>query len=482
MLNFLKEEANKGYTENGAITYKSSLSSCLDLFATIGALRRSDEEMIISRFKKAFYKDKNLAMKILFFGRDIRGGIGERRVFRIIIHWLSENEPSALIKNLALIPEYGRFDDLVELLGTRCESEAVKVIKCQLERDLSGSGEVSLLAKWLPSVNATSKEAVKKAKRLAKLLKMSEREYRKTLVSLRARIQIIENNLRERDYSFDYSKQPSKAIFKYRKAFLRNDCERYTAFLNDVKNGTALLHTGTLMPYEIVAPFYFGLVSDEERAAINTTWYAQADHTKGNNALVVMDGSGSMTWGTAPLPITIAQSLAVYFAERNKGAFYNHFITFSENPALVEIKGDDILEKLRYCNEFNEAANTNIQRVFELILRTAVKNRLSQSELPEYLYFISDMEFDRCTSDASLTSFEYAKGLFASHGYKLPQIVFWNVNSRNSNIPVTMNEQGAALVSGCSPRIFSMIASGELSPYKFMLETLNTSRYASISA
>lgn len=308
---------------------------------------------------------------------------------------------------------------------------------------------------------------------------MSEAEYRKALSALRARIRILENYLRESDYSFDYSRQPSRAMFKYRKAFLRNDEERYRAFMNKVSTGEATLHTGGLMPYDIVQSAY--RATQEERPALNATWTALEDFTKDDNALVVADGSGSMYSGS-PMAAAVAQSLAIYFAEHNHGAFHNHFITFSSNPQLVEIKGSDIVEKVLYCRSFNEVADTNIQKVYELILQTALRHHLPQSELPSTLYIISDMEFNYCTRDASLSNFEYAKNLYASHGYRLPAVVFWNVQSRREQQPVTMNEQGVALVSGFSPRIFSQVISGDTDPHTYMLNVLLSERYAPITA
>ena len=343
-------------------------------------------------------------------------------------------------------------------------------------------GDVSLLAKWLPSVNASNVQTVAYAKRIARFLGMSDAAYRKTLAKLRAHIRILENSLREKDYSFDYAKQPSRAMFKYRKAFYRNDGERYGAFLSKVSRGEAQLHTGTLVPYEIVAPFFVSRVSDEDAAAIDATWNALEDFTGDENALAVIDGSGSMYCRTNPMPATVALSLGIYFAERNRGAFRNHFITFSEKPQLVEIKGDTILEKLRYCHNFNEIANTNIQKVFELVLNAAVRNGVPQSEMPSTLYIISDMEFDTCAEGADLTNFEYAKKIFAQAGYRLPKVVFWNVQSRNRQQPVTQNEQGVALVSGCTPRIFSMLQRGMLSPLGYMLDILRTERYSKIAA
>ena len=485
MLNYLKQEANKTVTENGAATHITTESDCLDLFATIGALRRESDSEIVTRFIRAYSENKDIAMKLLFFARDIRGGLGERRVFKVILNWLANNEPKTVRKNLEYVAEYGRFDDLLCLMGTACEKDMLDVLKAQFEADnnaLANGGEVSLLAKWLPSVNASSSETVLYAKKIAKHFGLNDASYRKALVALRAHIRIIENNLREKDYSFDYSKQPSKAMYKYRKAFIRNDGERYSQFLDKVTTGEAKLHASTLMPYEIITPFFRRNVSDEERKAINTTWISQEDFGDTENALAVIDGSGSMYGGVDPMPATVALSLGIYFAERNKGAFKNHFITFSENPQLVEIKGEDILDKVRYCHGFNEVANTNIQKVFELILDAAKKNSVPQDELPKKLYIISDMEFDYCAEDASLTNFEYAKKLFAEAGYTLPEIVFWNVASRNRQQPVTRNEQGVALVSGCTPRLFSMVASGTMNPYAFMLEVVESERYAKIVA
>lgn len=221
-------------------------------------------------------------------------------------------------------------------------------------------------------------------------------------------------------------------------------------------------------------------IPKEEARALDVTWSALPDYTHGENALVVLDGSGSMYWGGNPLPSSVALSLAIYFAERNTGAFHGHFITFSQNPRLVEIKGATIVERVHYCKSFNEVANTNLEAVFRLLLRAAVKNRVPQEELPSVLYIITDMEFDACTVDAEVTNFERAKELFAEAGYALPRIVFWNVQSRSRQQPVTMNEQGVMLVSGCSPSIFSMTVDRRITPYEYMEQVLGSERYAAI--
>ena len=486
----LRKEENLTYTENGALTNRSTNSYCLDLFATIGALRNAEDNEIISRFIKAYTEDRNLAMKILFFARDIRGGLGERRVFRSIWKWLSLHEAESVRKNITNVPEYGRFDDLLSLLDGPCEKDMLSFIKEQLDKDLAALkiGEsVSLLAKWLPSVNTSNKDTVKRAKKLAKALGFSDAEYRKVLVSLRAEIKLIENYLREKDYSFSYEKQPSKALYKYRQAFFRNDQDRYCAFLERAESNPAVMNTGTLTPYDVIRPIMYRAeaeieISEEERRSMEITWKALPDYTGAENALAVVDGSGSMYCGFGYTPATVAQSLGIYFAEHNKGCFHNHFITFSENPRLVEVKGRDIVEKLRYCMSFDECANTDLQSTFDLILKTAIQNKARQEDIPEKLYIISDMEFDYCANHAEMTNFECAKKKFAKYGYKLPQIVFWNVESRNLQQPVTKNEQGVALVSGTSPQIFSMLSEGILDPYSFMLETLSAKRYERIIA
>ncbi|MCL2813339.1 MAG: DUF2828 domain-containing protein [Oscillospiraceae bacterium] len=486
MLQFLKAQANRTYTENGAVTNITTGSSCLDLFATIGALRSETEAEIIARFERAWAENSELAVKTLFFARDIRGGLGERKVFRAILRHMAGYMPASVQKNLWAVAEFGRWDDLLVLLDSPLSQNAAAYFKAQLEADvkaLENGGAVSLLGKWLPSVNAHNAETMRHGKLIARAFGMNEAEYRRTLTKLRARIAIIENNLREKDYSFDYAKQPSKAMVKYRKAFWRNDGERYRDFLSRVTKGEAKLHTGAIYPHDIIRPIIAGYtMSGDERRSAEVTWGALEDFTRGENALAVIDGSASMYGGGSPKPAEVALGLGVYFAERSKGAFANHFITFSGRPRLVEIKGTDIFEKIRYCMSFNEVANTDVKAVFDLILSAAVKNKLPQSELPSVLYIISDMEFDYCASNAGVTNFEYAKAAFGLHGYKLPSVVFWNVQSRSEQQPVTQNEQGVALVSGASPRVFSMIKSGTLSPTAVMLDTLNDERYAKIRA
>lgn len=488
MLNFLKKESNITYTENGGTAYRSSESFCLDMFFKAGAMRNSPDKEIAAMVTRAYAEDPDKTMKIVFFARDARGGLGERRFFRCAISVLADIAPKAVEKNIPLFAEYGRFDDLCVLLGTPLEETAAEVIKTQLDKDVAAmyAGEkASLLAKWLPSVNASSKATRNNGRRIAALLGMSERDYRKTLSALRKYTDILENRLRERDYTFDYEVQPSCAMFKYRSAFIRNDGERYTDYLNKVHSGEAKLNADRLYPYDIIRAALDRNISPDERLSLDVAWKSLPDLTasKRENAIAVIDGSGSMTWGMGIRPIDAALSLGIYFAERSAGAFANHFITFSNTPRMVEIKGKDITEKARYCASFNEVANTDLEAVFLLILKTALKHKVKKGDMPSKLYIISDMQFDYCiVGGNNEPMFREMGKLFRAHGYELPEVVFWNVNSRCNAMPVSRSETGAALVSGYTPAIFDMVMGGEMSPETVMNKILTSERYRPVTA
>lgn len=484
MLQELKKESNMTTTENGAAAYRSTQSACLDLFATCGALRSSEDLEIRHKFIRAYAEDPDTAMKILFFARDIRGGLGERNFFRIIIHYLAQKKPKSILKNLENIPEYGRFDDLMQLLDTPCEKALGNFIREQLQADLDNmekGKDVSLLAKWLPSVNSSGSR--EQAKKICRLLHMKEKEYRQTLSKLRAKIDIPETHLCNKDYSFDYEKLPSKALFQYRKAFLEHDQKRYENYIENVTTNQTRMNTSTLYPYEII----HAVTSTSEQSlsqTLDATWNALPDYTDGRNALAVIDGSASMYahYEKNPIePIETAISLGLYFAERNKGKFANHFITFSTTPRLIEIKGNTLKDKVEYCMSYDEVANTNISAVFALILKTAVNYNLPQSEMPELIYIISDMEFD-IGVEPSKTPLETAKHYYSQYGYRLPRIIYWNVAARNEQFPVDMNEKGIALFSGSSPSLFRQAMSCDITPLGMMKNTLSSERYRNICA
>ena len=521
MLNALACESNLTYTENGSPAHRSSGSDCLDFFAVCGALRHADENEIVRKFLRAYTEDPDTAMKTLFYARDIRGGLGERRLFRCILRYLAYTRPSSVLKNLPLIAEYGRFDDLLTLLGSPCEDELIRYLRARLDADLAAAeagNDCSLLAKWLPSVNTSSHRSRETAKKLCRLLGMREKEYRQTLAKLRAHIDVTECRLCRKDYTFDYEQVPGGALLRYRNALLEHDGDRCRAYFNDVREGRAKMNAGTLYPYQIVREvidqrryanfFDFEPYFDEESDAdfgrdperealeaarreellrtLDVTWNALPDFCDGRSAIAVIDGSGSMysDYGTGMMPAAVAMSLGIYFAEHNTGRYAGRFITFSNTPRFVKIKGDTIAEKVEYCMSFNEVANTNLYAVFRLILAAAVKHNIPQEELPEMLCIISDMEFDQatyCSADDD-TVHEKAKKLYEKYGYRLPQVVYWNVCARNGQFPVTMSESGTALVSGSSPILFRQMMEMDPDPFSMMQRILGSERYAPVSA
>ena len=486
MLELLRNEAEKTLTLNGETTYTTSGLYCLDLFFGCGAMRNRNDMDIKKLVNRAFISDPVTTLRILFYARDIRGGLGERRFFRLAISSIAQANPDAIIRNIKYIPEYGRYDDLLVLFGTPCEKAAMSFIKEQFDADMAAlsdpSKPVSLLGKWLPSVNASSSAAKNLARRIANTMGLKCSEYRKSISALRKRIAIIENNLRTKDYTFDYSTVPSNAMMKYRKAFIRNDGSHYNSYIEAVTSGKEKLNASVLYPYDIVRNC-FGYTM-EEIGYLDAAWNNLPVYGDNNaNALAVVDGSGSMYCnGNGVRPIDVAISLGIYFAEHNKGKFAGNFITFSCTPQLIKITGENICEKVNFVSTFCEVANTDLEAVFDLLLTTAVKNKVPQKDMPERLYIISDMEFDRCCYGAEdSTLFQKMKQRYTKYGYKLPNIIFWNVNSWQANCPVRYDQTGAALVSGASPSLFSMVLSDDINPLQLMLSVINTPRYSCIN-
>ncbi len=315
---------------------------------------------------------------------------------------------------------------------------------------------------------------------------MTEKEYRQTLSKLRSYLDILEKRICKKDYSFDYSKQPSGAMHKYRKAFLQNDKERYKAFLDAVHSGEKTMHAGTLYPYQIIEkciPEYSERINlnADMIQSLDASWNSLPDYGDRRNALAVIEGSGSMYWSSNPRPADVAMSLGIYFAERNTGFFKDHFITFSRSPRLIKLEGDNIADRAAYCASFNECSSTNLRATFILLLETAIKNHLPQEELPETLYIISDMEFDQGVNYEK-TLFEEVKALYEQYGYQLPNLVYWCIESRHEQFPVTIDKHGTVLVSGASPTVFRMVISQDVTPESLMLSVLNSERYAKIYA
>lgn len=503
---------NVAYTENGALAYKTTGSSLLDFFSNGGALRSRTATSITQVFDKAYAENPLLATKAMFYFRDVRGGQGERNTFRILLAHCAVNHPEAILPNLPIIAEYGRWDDLYSLIDTPLENDIWALIDIQLAED-GISDNPSLLAKWLPSENTHAHKRYARVRRLMhegtvsvddqnwyktctprygrktrKALNMSSKHYRVLLSHIRRNIGLVEQQISDGLWGeIQYDKIPSKAGLQYRKAFYHHDAERYSHFLEEVKAGTKTINAGTLYPYEIVEKtkatgWHPSRISDNEAATLDAMWNALPDYFDGNetNGLVVADVSGSMSGR----PMDVSISLAIYVAERNKGPFHNKFITFSRKPRLQTVSGGDIVSKVKNLSKAHWDMNTNIEAVFQVILDTAIDAESPQEDIPSHLYIVSDMEFDAAqgyNNRANERLFQTIDKRFADAGYKMPFLVFWNVDSRNDQEPMKMDDRGFQMVSGCSPSIFkSLLSNKAVSAYDLMLAVLNQDRYTAI--
>ena len=498
--NTLNNDFNVSVTENGAIGYRTTGKELLDINFAVASLRGMSDAEVVKRFKKAFFEDQILAMKWLFFARDVRGGLGERRLFRVVLKDLVKNNPEMVIPVINLIPEYGRYDDLWCLLDNKESADVVyKMVDKQLEEDLKNmrnNKSISLLAKWMPSVNASSAQTKKYARQLAKAIGATEREYRKAMSAFRRYIDVVEAKMSAKNWSeIKYEAVPSRANLIYNSAFLRNDEERRRDYLSKLEKGEAKINASTLYPHDIVHKYSAGGYSWNTRlkpkdATIEALWKALPDTVKGcGNTIVVADGSGSMTTtvggNTGVTALEVANALAIYFAEHSSGEFKDKYITFSHRPQLVDFsKAKSLHDKLQIALSHSEVADTNIEKVFDLILTTAINSNMSQEDMPKNILIISDMEFNSCAvcsgGRISQRLFDVIAKKYADAGYKIPRLVFWNVNSRTGTIPVKENDLGVALVSGFSVNIVKMVMSGKTDPFECLLETLNSERYAPV--
>jgi hypothetical protein len=461
LVNALRTRDN--HTENGMTTNSSTLNACVDLFFTIGAMRGQDKNRLISNFSKAFNEDALTAMRILFWVRDVRGGAGERQIFRDIMQYLVDNHADALGKNLSHIPEYGRWDDLLVLFGTRFDTEAKQLIANAL------TAKNGLACKWMPR---KGKEAIA----LERFMKLTPKQYRKMLVE---NTKVVETAMCQNEWGvITYEHVPSVAMSRYTKAFGKHDADRFTNY----KTGDTKVNAGAVYPYDVLKTLRFG-----DKTMANKQWNSLPNYMAENNErlLPVCDVSGSMDSpaGTnANLTcMDVCISLGLYISEKNEGAFKNAFITFSERPELQYLNGN-LSDRYAQLSHAQWGMSTNLKSVFMLILNQAKANNLPESEMPTTILIMSDMEFNKACRGGNDTALDMIKREYESVGYTMPKIVFWNIQSRNSgNYPVQVTDKGTALVSGFSPAILKSLLTGEdMSPVSIMNKTVHSARYEAV--
>lgn len=474
----MRVEENFTRTENGAVAIKSTGDKCLDFFGSIGALRNADDVRIQRLFVDAYKEDPLTAVKILFYGRD-REGLGERKVFRNIINYCAKYHPEAIRPNIDLIGFYGRWDDVYALVDTPLEDEMWEIVKQQLQSDVEGMKNqipISLLGKWLKTADASSKNTRKMGIYTAKKLGYSVYEYKRIVKSLRKYIKVVEGLMSAQKWDeIDYSKVPSRAMMTYRNAFYRHDEDRFKDFTTKALTGEVKINSSTLYPYDIIEKY---LYKHEAGDILEAQWRQLPNYIEdGTNAIVMADVSGSM-YGR---PMATSIGLAMYFAERNKGNYHNLFMTFSSDPTIVNIKGETLKQKIDFIHSANWGMSTNLKAAFDEILQLAIDNNVPADDMPKSLIVVSDMEIDFC-GDKDWTFYDQMKANYASNGYEIPNVVFWNVDSRNDTFHADSKRKGVQLCSGQSVTVFKQLMDCiGMTPVEMMYKVINSDRYEPIT-
>jgi len=462
------ENQNVTLTDNGMVTNPTSLNKCVDLFFSIGSMRGKSKDKVVNLFNQAYNENPLVASKILFWVRDVRSGAGERQTFRDVISFLTTNSPQTVRKNIGLIPEFGRWDDVLVLLGTELEDDMFSLIKTALS---NGDG---LCAKWMPRKGVV-------ANKLRKLFRTTPKQYRKMLVGL---TNVVESKMCAKDWEkIDYSKLPSLASSRYQKSFNKNDNERYNEYKKSLEDGTAKVNAGALYPYDIVKSMSMGgdkIVSEKQ-------WESLPNWLEGSveRILPVVDVSGSMCVEVGGNPnlscMDVAVSLGMYISERNEGSFKDAFITFSSNPQLQYLTGT-LSERLHQLRRAEWGMSTDLEAVFNLILHQAKMNNVPESNMPTKILILSDMQFNQATRRDSLGAQSMIESMYEELGYTKPDIIYWNLNAKGGNFPVEFDKNGTSLVSGFSPSILKSLLGGKnMTPESIMMDTVNDDRYSVVT-
>lgn len=477
LANAMNNDSNKTYTENGQMAYASTLNKCLDLFATIGALRNADPTRIQRLFADAYAENPLVATKTLFYARDIREGLGEKETFRKLLKYAATYHPECIQPNIYLISEYGRYDDLYSLIDTPLEHVMWYSIMQQFEADraaMARNENISLLAKWIKTADASSPRTRALGILTAQKLHYSVYEFKRIIRAMRKYLNVVEAKMTRNEWSsIEYSSVPSLAMLRYRNAFKRHDEDRFNEFINDAITGKAKINANALFPYDIVEKYLYG---DHDNDSLEAQWRQLPNYVDNTNILVVADVSGSM-YGR---PMATSIGLGMYFAEHNHGAFRNMFMTFSDEPTIVTLKGETLAQKIKFMENADWDYTTNLKSVFDKVLELAVSNNVPAEDLPKSIVIISDMEINKCCNEKDF--YDTVKSEYAAYHYELPNLVFWNVNSRNDTFLATSGTKGIQLISGQSVTVFKqLINSIGMKPEEMMMETINSDRYSPIT-
>lgn len=463
---------NKTTTLNGAKIRKSSENAIVDFFFAIGASRTNGktDANIVTLFEKAVAADLDLAVRVMLYARDVRGGMGERNTFRVLARRLASQNPEATLRVLQRVPELGRWDDVLAFVDTAVGEQALDMYAVALR-----AGD-ALAAKWAPREKSAKKAL---ATRLRRHMGLKAVDYRKLLSSA---TKVVETQMCDKDFrNINFSHVPSLAAARYQRAFGKNAPEEYQAYLSALERGDAdvKINASAVYPYDIVKSSGYG-----DMRASQQQWDALPDYiAEGKKFLPIADVSGSMSITVSGMTtaMDISISLGLYCAERNKSVFEGKLITFSERPTWIDVKNLSLDAALNTIRCADWGMNTDFQAVYNMILNLAVKNKVPQEDMPDMLIVFSDMQFDQSTyRNKSVGVFKDMRKRFKDAGYQMPQLVFWNLRDYGQNTPVKFNKDGTALVSGFSPSLMKSVLAADMeafTPFNIVLDTVMKDRY-----
>lgn len=496
----MENKSNWKLTENGAPARTTTGDNLIDLFAVIGAMRERKEADIISIWESAYRENAELAVRMIFYAGDIRGiGLGERRTFRILIKHLANTHPSIMRKNIVNIPYYNRWDSLYELVATPCEGDMWNLVRTQWLEDFGNmkhNKPISLMAKWLASVNASSKKTCMLGRKTARELRLSESMYRRALSKLRAYLKVVEKSMSAQEWAtIEYSAVPSYAMKNYSQAFARHDRDRFSNYKESLEqkiaDGTISqkdIKSATLFPYDLVRKYidvnYSGFWARVSYIGPYDTiteaqWKALPDYLDEEaNVVVMADVSGSM-YSPNYQPISASLGLALYFAERNKGIYHNKYMTFTDKPSFLTINENASLRD-QLCQAWDAGIgfSTNLERAFMYILDTAIENNVKPEEMPKALVVVSDMQIDPFFRGQGLDFLEEMTRRFRKAGYSIPRVLFWCVSARSNTFHAKFTNPNVVFASGYSASAFTSIIKGiTKTAYDVMHDTLMDAQY-----
>lgn len=459
-------------TENGAIAYNTSGGGALlDFFAVVGGMRKRDEADIVQMYHAARKEDKELADKIVLYARDVRGaGLGERRIGKILLKALAYIDHAKVERNFQTFVMNGRFDDIYALEGTPAETAMWQFMKDTLLKDAAAMKDgkpISLAAKWMKSINTSSAESKRLARKFCTVAGISERTYRKTLAALRKYSNVVEVKMSANEWeTINFEAVPSIAMKRYSTAFGKHCPNAFTQYKRELTTGEAQVNAQTLYPYDITYQFMYG--GNADRDILEAQWKALPNYFKeGRNVVCCADVSGSMVG----MPMAASIGLAMYCARYNTGAYNGYYLTFTDVPRFFKLDESASIESNIRKVMRNVGYNTEMDKMFEAIYEMAVR----ENDAPDALVIVSDMEIDRFmranACDDIITKWV---NKFRNAGLECPKMILWNAESRQNTYLARSNNPYVAFVSGCSASTFGNLTELiSMSAYEAMVAILN---------